>query len=98
MTRRIYFAWDGVNLRLIRTEGFTASPNVAVTVREPDADQIPWGGWVNGERSHDTWVIVNGQPLAGRATGVLCRSMSDDVPVWDQHEARGGGLPVLAYT
>jgi len=97
MTRRVFFHWDGVYLSLIRTEGFTPGPGAEITVREPDADQIPWGVWVNGERSHDTWVLVNGQALAARSNGVLCRSMSDDVPAWDQHEERGGGRPVLAY-
>lgn len=97
MTRRIFFHWDGVNLRLMRAEGFATAPN-AVTLREPDPDQIPWGVWVNGERSYDTWVLVNGQPLFADHSGhILCHSMSTDVPVWDQHEARGGGRPVLAF-
>ncbi len=99
MTRRIYFHWDGVNLRLIRTEGFTSSPNTTVTVREPDADQVPWGVWVNGERSPDSWVIVNGQVLTvAHPTGVpiLCHSLSQDAPVWDQHEQRGGGRSVAS--
>lgn len=98
--RRIYFQWDGVNLRLFRTEGFRTSPNAEITVREPDADQVPWGVWVNGERSPNTWVIVNGVPLAvAHPSGVpiLCRSAAEDWPVWDQHEARGGRESVLAF-
>ena len=100
MTRRIYFHWDGVNLRLIRTEGFTTSPNANVTVREPDADQVPWGVWVNGERSPDTWVMVNGQVLTvihPSGVPILCHSMTREAPVWDQHEVRGGGEPVLVF-
>jgi hypothetical protein len=79
MTRRIFFHWDGVNLRLIRTEGFTSTPNTTVTIREPDTDQVPWGVWVNGERSYDTWVIVNGHVLTvahQRDVPILCHSMS----------------------
>ena len=100
VTRRIYFHWDGVNLRLIRTEGFTSTTNTAVTTREPDADQVLWGVRVNGERSYDTWVIVNGQPLTvAHPSGVpiLCHSMPNDAPIWDQHEQRGGGRSVASF-
>lgn len=100
MDRRIYYQWDGVSLRLIRAEGITTSPNTSVTVRQPDADQVPWGVWVNGERSPNTYVIVNGQVLTvAHPSGVpiLCHSISADAPIWDQHEARGGGTPVRAF-
>jgi hypothetical protein len=99
MTRRIYFHWDGINLRLIRTEGFATSPNATVTVRDPDADQVLWGVWVNGHRSPDTYVIVNGQVLmVAHPSGVpiLCHSIAEDAPVWVQHELRGGGHPVAS--
>jgi hypothetical protein len=99
MTRRVWFYWDSVNLRVTKTEG-SVSASTKITVRPPDADQVPWGVWVNGERSPDTWVLVNGVLLTiAHATGVPvhCHSpIAKDWPVWDQHETRGGGQPITA--
>jgi hypothetical protein len=96
MTRRVWLYWDGFKLTITKTEG-EVNAQASVTVRPPDVDQIPWGVWINGQRSPGTWVLVNGAPLAvAHASGVpiLCHSIDADAPVWDQHEARGGGQSI----
>lgn len=66
--------------------------DLAVSVREPEPEfGIPWDGvWVDGDRSYDTYVIIDGvvryhAPIRSPAVE-RC---------FELHEQRGGGHTVL---
>jgi hypothetical protein len=85
MTKRVCLTSVGAEFEVTKTEPTSIGLNVAVTVRPADA-AIPCDGvWLNGERSYDTYIVIDGdekyhspiESAAGR--------------VFDLHEAAGGG-------
>ena len=84
MTRRFWYTGDGLGgFRLTKWEG--GSSHSVVTVRHADEDMLFDGVWVDGERSFDTYVIVNG--LVAYHSPVSNVGGSS----FELHEQRGGG-------
>ena len=89
MEQRFWFTSCGSGCRLTKSEPLTAS-NAKVTVRATDPDQPSgWDGvWVDGERSYDTYVIIDGWVTYHAPAQYLAEQ------VFDQHEERGGGRSI----
>jgi hypothetical protein len=85
MTKRIWLTSVGTDFQVRKTEPTSVGLNVAVMVRAAGAD-IPFDGiWLNGERSYDTYVIIDGE--------VKYHSVSESAAgdTFELHEAAGGG-------
>jgi hypothetical protein len=85
MGKRVWLTTLGNDLEVTKTEPVSIGLNVAVTVR-PGEGALLDGVWLNGQRSFDTYVIVDG----------VVRYHSPPEPVAEQtfaqHEAHGGGV------
>lgn len=84
MTRRVYLTTDGAGGYMLRGEP-PLPPNAKVTVRPAQDVCVFDGVWVDGQRSYDTYVLIDGvvryhAPPQGLA----------DVN-FDWHEQAGGG-------
>lgn len=85
MTKRVWLTSVGTDFEVTKTEPVGIGLNVAVTVRAGEG-AIPFDGvWLNGRRSYDTYVIVDGEvqyhsPVESAA-----------VQIFELHEAAGGG-------
>jgi hypothetical protein len=85
MEKRVWLTSAGTEFEVTKTEPMSIGLNVAVTVR-PGGEAIPSDGvWLNGERSYDTYVIIDGDvryhsPIESAAG-----------QTFELHEAAGGG-------
>ena len=85
MTKTVWLTSVGTGLEVTKTDPISIGLNVAVTVRAAEGAIMLDGVWLNGERSYDTYVIVDGnvryhspvQSVAGQT--------------FELHEAAGGG-------
>jgi hypothetical protein len=85
MEKRVWLASVGDGLEVTKTEPTSIGLNVAVTVRAGDGS-IPYDGvWLNGERSYDTYVMIDGEARYHSAIESVAGQ------AFDMHEAAGGG-------
>jgi hypothetical protein len=85
MTKRVWLTSVGTDLQVTKTEPTSVGLNVAVTVRAADGD-IPLDGiWLNGERSYDTDIIIDGDVRYHSAAESAAEH------AFELHEAAGGG-------
>jgi hypothetical protein len=85
MTKRVWINSIGTEFEVTKTEPTSVGLNVAVTVRAADGT-IPFDGvWLNGERSYDTFIIIDGD--------VKYQSPIESAAgqTFELHEAAGGG-------
>lgn len=84
VTRRLWLSTKPVGGYAVREDGIDR-PKAIVTVRAKGG-AIPYDGvWYNGERSYDTYVIID---------GIVCyHAPQKGLANWsfDHHEAAGGG-------
>jgi hypothetical protein len=85
MTKRVWLTSVGTDFEVTKTEPTSVGLNVAVMVRAADATTPFDGVWLNGERSYDTYVIIDGDvkyhsPIESGAG-----------QTFELHEASGGG-------
>jgi hypothetical protein len=85
MTKRVWLTTVGSEFEVTKTEPVSIGLNVAVTVRAADGAVASDGVWLNGERSFDTVVLVDGKerfhsPVESAAG-----------QTFDLHDAAGGG-------
>jgi hypothetical protein len=88
MTKTVWLTAVGVDLEVTKTEPVSIGLNVAVTMRAGGGAIVFDGVWLNGERSYDTYVIINGDvryhsPVESSAG-----------QTFELHEAAGGGRPL----
>ncbi|HEX4126026.1 MAG TPA: hypothetical protein VHX67_00460 [Acidimicrobiales bacterium] len=85
MTKRVWLTTAGTEFEVTKTEPMSIGLNVAVTVRAADGAVPSDGVWLNGERSFDTYVIVDGV--------VRFHSPEESAAAqsFELHEAAGGG-------
>ena len=85
MTKRVWLTSVGTDFEVTKTEPVSIGLNVAVTVRAGEGASFFDGVWLNGERSYDTYVIVDGE--------VRYHSPVESVTgqTFELHEAAGGG-------
>jgi hypothetical protein len=85
MTKTVWLTSDGTQLKVTKTDPVSIGLNVAVTVRAASETIMFDGVWLNGERSYDTSVVVDGdvqyQSPVESAAG----------QTFELHEAAGGG-------
>ena len=85
MEKKVWLSSVGESLEVTKTEPVSIGLNVSVAVR-PCGSDIPFDGvWLNGERSYDTHVLIDGQPKYHTPVE------ADADPSFDLHEAAGGG-------
>jgi hypothetical protein len=84
MTKRVWLTAVDTEFIVTKTEPVSIGLNVEVTVRAGDGTLLD-GVWLNGERSYDTYVIVDDE--------VRYHSPNETAagPTFDHHEASGGG-------
>jgi hypothetical protein len=86
MTKRVWLTSIGTDFEVTKTEPTSIGLNVAVKVRAAEGT-IPFDGvWLNGVRSFDTYIIVDGDvkyhsPAESTSSG----------EAFELHEAAGGG-------
>ncbi len=82
--KRVWLTSVGTEFEVTKTEPVSIGLNVEVTVRAGEGILLD-GVWLNGKRSYDTYVIVDGE--------VRYHSPVEWVaaPTFGQHEAAGGG-------
>jgi hypothetical protein len=85
MEKRVWLTSAGDELNVSKTEPVSIGLNVAVTVRAGDGTIASDGVWLNGERSYDTYVMVDGD--------VRFHSPAESAAgeTFELHEAAGGG-------
>jgi hypothetical protein len=83
--KKVWLTSDGGQLTVTKTEPVSIGLNVAVAVRSGDGEDVCDGVWLNGERSFDTSVMVDGD--------VRFHSSAESVAEesFERHEAAGGG-------
>lgn len=85
MTKSVWLTTVGSDFEVTKTDPVSIGLNVAVTVRAGEGAAEFDGVWLNGERSYDTYVFIDGER----------RYHSPDESVAGQtfevHEAAGGG-------
>jgi hypothetical protein len=84
MTKRVWLTAVGTEFEVTKTEPVSIGLNVEVTVRAGEGIVLD-GVWLNGERSYDTYVIVNGEVQYHSPDEMVA------VPTFEAHEAAGGG-------
>jgi len=84
MTKTVWLSAMGTEFEVTKTDPVSIGLNVEVTVRAGEGILLD-GVWLNGARSYDTYVIVDGQ--------VRYHSPDESVadPTFQTHEAAGGG-------
>jgi hypothetical protein len=83
--KKVWLRTVGTAFEVTKTEPTSVGLNVAVAVRAADS-AIPFDGvWLNGERSYDTYVMVDGRANYHSPTE------SSAGQSFEQHEASGGG-------
>jgi hypothetical protein len=85
MTKRVWLTSVGTHFEVTKTEPTSVGLNVAVMVRPAGEDIALDGIWLNGERSYDTYIIVDGEVKYHTA------GESDAGHAFELHEAAGGG-------
>jgi hypothetical protein len=85
MEKRVWLTSVDGELVVTKTEPISIGLNVAVTVRRSEEILLD-GVWLNGQRSFDTYVIVDGVASYHSPT----ESAADQT--FEQHEAAGGGV------
>ena len=85
MTKRVWLRTVGADFEVTKTEPTSVGLNVAVAVRAADDAILFDGVWLNGERSYDTYVMVDGSEKYHSPTD------SSAGQSFEQHEAAGGG-------
>jgi len=60
MEKRVWLTSNGSDLAVTKTEPVSIGLNVAVTVRPGDGAVEFEGVWLNGERSYDTHILIDG--------------------------------------
>jgi hypothetical protein len=85
MTKRVWLTTIGTAREVTKTEPVSIGLNVAVTVRAGEGVIMFDGVWLNGERSYDTYVLLDGE--------VRFHSPVESAAgqTFDLHEAAGGG-------
>jgi hypothetical protein len=85
MTKRVWLTSVGTEFEVTKTEPTSVGLNVAVMVRASEEDITFDGIWLNGERSYDTYIIIDGE--------VKYHSADESVAGhgFELHEAAGGG-------
>ena len=85
MEKKVWLTSIGESLAVTKTEPVSIGLNVAVTVRAGDG-AIPYDGvWLNGERSYDTYVMIDGETRYHSAIESVAGQ------AFEMHEAAGGG-------
>jgi hypothetical protein len=82
--KRVWLTTAGTEFEVTKTEPVSIGLNVEVTVRAGDGVLLD-GVWLNGERSYDTYIIVDGE------TRYHSPAESKAASTFEQHEAAGGG-------
>jgi len=85
MTKRVWLTSVGTDFEVTKTEPTSVGLNVAVTVRAADGTNGSDGVWLNGERSYDTYIVIDGEVKYHSPTE------SDAGRTFELHEAAGGG-------
>jgi hypothetical protein len=85
MEKRVWLTSGGTELEVTKTEPVSIGLNVAVTVRAADGAIAFDGVWLNGERSYDTYVVVDGNVRYHSPVESVARQ------TFELHEAAGGG-------
>jgi len=88
MTKRVWLTAVGDDFEVTKTEPMSIGLNVAVAVRGADGSIPSDGVWLNGERSYDTYVIVDSEVRYHSPIE------SADGQAFERHEAAGGGQPL----
>jgi hypothetical protein len=85
MEKRVWLTSTGSDLAVSKTDPVSIGLNVAVTVRPADGAIAFDGVWLNGERSYDTSILIDGD--------VRYHSPVESEPghTFELHEAAGGG-------
>lgn len=85
MAKRVWLTSDGTELEVTKTEPVSIGLNVAVSVRAGGGSVMDDGVWLNGVRSYDTYVVIDGD--------VRYHSPAESVAgeIFELHEAAGGG-------
>jgi hypothetical protein len=84
MTKTVWLTTVGTDPKVTKTDPMSIGLNIAVTVRACEGVLLD-GVWLNGERSYDTYVIVDGE--ARHHSPVE----SGAAQTFDLPEAGGGG-------
>jgi hypothetical protein len=85
MEKRVWLTSVDDGLQVTKTEPVSIGLNVEVMVR-PSEGAIPFDGvWLNGERSYDTHVLVDGVATYNSPVEDLAEQS------FEMHEAAGGG-------
>lgn len=85
MEKRVWLSSSGSDLAVTKTEPVSIGLNVSVSVRPGDEAIASDGVWLNGERSYDTTILIDGDV---RYHSPL-ESAQDRT--FELHEAAGGG-------
>lgn len=85
MKKTVWLTSDGTDFEVTKTDPVSIGLNVAVTVRACGGDIAFDGVWLNGERSYDTHIIIDGNERYHTPTE------SEDEQAFERHEAAGGG-------
>jgi hypothetical protein len=84
MEKRVWVTSVGAEFEVTKTEPVSIGLNVEVTVRAGEGVLLD-GVWLNGERSYDTYVIVDGEVRYHSA------AESASGQTFELHETSGGG-------
>ena len=88
MTRRIWFTVTPGSETVITKVEPAALSGARVTVRAALVDGDSDGVWVDGERSYDTYVLVNGTAV------YYAQARQEAEAAFERMERAGGGHPV----
>jgi hypothetical protein len=84
MEKRVWLTSVGTEFEVTKTEPVSIGLNVEVTVRAGEGVLLD-GVWLNGERSYDTYVIVDGEVRYHSPVEWVA------IPTYEHHETAGGG-------
>lgn len=84
MVKRVWLTTVGTDFEVTKTEPVSIGLNVEVTARAGDGIVLD-GVWLNGERSYDTYIIVDGEVRFHSPVEMVAG------PTFETHEAAGGG-------
>jgi hypothetical protein len=88
MSTRIYMRTDANGEVVLQRIDPFDQPSAKITVRGPDVLCMWPGIWINGKRTYDTYLILDGEPLMHSPVEHVGRAC------FDQHEKQGGGHPL----
>jgi hypothetical protein len=84
MSKTVWLTTTGDDRQVTKTDPVSIGLNVEVTARAGEGVLLD-GVWLNGERSYDTYVVIDGEVRYHSPMELVAD------PTFDQHESAGGG-------